>query len=85
MPDDTITSFANGCLTWVLPMNDRELSHNASGYSDPTAYAAFKRIGADKDTVQKVRQGIYLLCDLAGLRVEGRIVLIDKKTGRIWK
>ena len=66
-------------------MNDRELSHNASGYSDPTAYAAFKRIGVDKDTVRKVRQGIYLLCDLAGLRVEGRIVLVDKKTGGIWK
>lgn len=66
-------------------MSDRELSHNGSGYSDPTAYAAFKRIGVDKEVVQKVRRGIFLLCDLAGLRVEGRITLVDKKTGRIWK
>lgn len=66
-------------------MSDRDLSHNASGYSDPTAYAAIKKMGVSAENVQKVRKGIFILCDLAGLRVEGRIVLVDKKTGRKWK
>ena len=28
---------------------------------------------------------IFYLCELAGFRIEGRIVLTDKRTGRIWR
>lgn len=28
---------------------------------------------------------LFYLCELADFEIEGRIVLIDKKTGRIWR
>ena len=49
--------------------SDKELSRNGSGYYDPTAYKAMKRVEADEKRYGK----------------EGRIVLTDKKTGKVWK
>ena len=27
----------------------------------------------------------FYLCELAGFQIEGRIVLVDKKNGRVWR
>ena len=71
---------------------DKDLSRNGSGYFDPTAYKAMKRVEADErkygrdyERFYNLLNTIFYICNLAGFHVEGRIVLTDKKTGKVWK
>ena len=57
---------------------------NADGYYDPTAYRALKNIESEK-RFQKLLRTIFDLCELSGFEVEGRIVLRDGVTGRLYK
>lgn len=62
--------------------------YNASGCKDLTAYQALKNIEAEEKAearCKKLLTTIFYICDLAGFHIEGRIVLKDKKTGRIWR
>lgn len=65
---------------------DKDLSRNGSGYYDPTAYKAMKRVEADErkygrdyERFYNLLNTIFYICELAGFHVEGRIVLTDKK------
>lgn len=58
---------------------------NAEGYDDPTAYAAIRNADREYCRVQKVLKAIFVVCELAGFDVEGRIGLRDKRTGNVWK
>lgn len=62
-----------------------DLKRNGSGYYDPTAYDALKNIKDEEDRFHRLLNTIFYICKLAGFEIEGRIVLIDKETGRIWK
>lgn len=64
---------------------DRDMRKNAEGYSDPTAYEAMKNIDKEDERFHKLLHTIFYLCELAGFRIEGRIVLVDKENGRIWR
>ena len=67
----------------------KEDRKNAEGYSDPTAYEAIKNVerGADADDERfhKLLDTIFSICELSGFHVEGRIIIKDKKTGKIWR
>lgn len=65
-------------------MNDRELRRNAEGYSDPTAYQAIKSIDQEDENFHKLLHTILNICELSGFRIEGRIVLVDEVTGKVW-
>lgn len=59
---------------------------NAEGYSDPTAYEALRNIESKEDErFHKLLYAIFNICELTGFEIEGRIVLIDKKSGRVWR
>lgn len=61
---------------------------NASGCKDLTAYQAIKNVereAKDEARVKKLLATIFYVCDLAGFHLEDRIVLKDKKTGKIWR
>lgn len=58
---------------------------NAEGYSDPTAYAALKNIEAEERRVKKLRGLLASMSEMAGFRMQGKIVLVDKRTGKIWR
>lgn len=62
-----------------------ELKRNGSGYYDPTAYKAIIQVEKESERFHKLLSTIFYICDLAGFHVEGRIVLKDKKTGKIWR
>ncbi len=61
------------------------LKKNSEGYTDITAYKAIKNTDADAAKFHKVLNAIFTICELAGFHVEGRIVLKDKETGRVWR
>ena len=65
-----------------LALNDKR---NSEGYSDPTAYAAMRNITRDEDRFRKLRKVILNICDVAGFEIRGPIVLVDKKTGKVWR
>ena len=71
--------------------NPNDPKRNGSGYSDPTAFAAIMNIEGGPVTIEeyekfhKLIKSIKIICDLAGFSVAERIVLEDKKTGRVWK
>lgn len=59
---------------------------NAEGYSDPTAYEALRNIENKEDErFHKLLYAIFNICELAGFEIEGRIVLVDKRSGRVWR
>ena len=66
-------------------MSVRDLRKNAEGYSDPTAYEAMRNIEKEEERFHRLLHTIFYLCELAGFSIEGRIVLIDKSNGRVWR
>lgn len=61
---------------------------NASGYMDLTAYEAIRNVEREaeaEERFKKLLNTIFYICELAGFRIEGRIVLQDKKTGKVWR
>ncbi len=62
---------------------------NSEGYDDPTAYMAIKNIEREEykayERVRSLLKTIFYICDLAGFSVENRIVLMDKKSKKVWK
>ncbi len=66
-------------------MNDRDLRRNVSGYPDPTAYQAIKNVDREDENFHKLLHTIFNICELSGFRIEGRIVLVDEVTGKVWR
>jgi len=58
---------------------------NSEGYPDLTVYAALKNIEREEEQVQRLRKTLSQICDLAGFRVQGKISLIDKRSGKVWR
>lgn len=63
---------------------ESDTMRNSEGYSDPTAFFAMRSIDED-ERFRKLMRTIFNILDLAGFRLEGRITLIDKKTGKIYR
>jgi hypothetical protein len=58
---------------------------NAEGYLDPTSYEAFKKVDAEEARFHRLLHTIFYICEMAGFEIEGRIILIDKRNGRVWR
>ena len=65
--------------------NCHDFKKNSSGCYDPTAYEAIKNIDVETARFQKLLTAIFAICDAAGFHVEGRIVVKDVRTGKIWR
>lgn len=61
-----------------------DLKKNASGCNDPTAYTAINNIQNDA-RFYKLLHTIFHICELAGFELQGRVILKDRKTGKIWR
>ncbi len=66
-------------------MSFNNLRKNAEGYSDPTAYKAIANTSAEDERFYKLLDMIFNICELSGFHLEGRIVLKDKRTGKVWR
>lgn len=58
---------------------------NPEGYSDPTAFEALRNIDKEDERFHRLLHTLFYICELADFQIEGRIVLIDKQTGRVWR
>ena len=71
-------------------VGNRDLpTRNDEGYLDKTAYKAMKNLqppsSEECEKFNKLLHSIRNICDLAGFRIENRIVLVDKETDRVWR
>ena len=68
-------------------MHDNDLKRNGSGYYDPTAYAVMKKIESDIETERfhKLLNAIFDICELSDFHIEERLIIKDKRTGRVWR
>lgn len=62
-----------------------EHKRNKEGYIDPTASDAIANVSAEEERFNKLLGTIFYITKLAGFHLEGRIVLVDEKTGRVWR
>lgn len=62
-----------------------DIRRNAEGYFDPTAYEAMRNIERDEERFHKLLDTIFTLCELSDFHIEERIVVKDKRTGKIWR
>lgn len=58
---------------------------NAEGYSDSTPHEAIKNMDAEVARVSWLVKTLHYVCELAGYSIEGRVVLRDIRTGKIWR
>ena len=63
---------------------DRGDMFNGSGYFDDTAGKAIDSADKDNERFHKLLETIFNICELSGFHIEGRIVIKDKRTGRVW-
>lgn len=70
------------CLNFVKTFTQQQ---SDAGYSDPTAYQALKNIELEEERFRKLLYAIFDICELAGFEIEGRIVLVDKRSGKVWR
>lgn len=61
-----------------------DIRKNGEGYSDPTAYQVLKR-EQEEERFRRLMATIFYICENAGFHIEERIVIKDKRTGRIWR
>lgn len=64
--------------------NKNNPTRNEEGYLDITAYEVIKK-QEEKEKFKKFITEVFHLCNRYGYVIDGRITVIDKKTGRIWK
>lgn len=57
---------------------------NGSGCRDFTAYEALKNVEREEQ-FKRLLSTIFYITNLAGFSIEGRIVLKDKRTGKVWR
>jgi len=68
-----------------LALKVKNLKKNTEGYFDPTAYEAIRNVDKESIKFHRLLETIFYICDIAGFKIEERIVVRNKKTGRIWR
>ena len=58
-------------------MRDDDIRVNGSGCKDPTAH--------EEERFKRLMATIFYICENAGFHIEERMVIKDKRTGRIWR
>lgn len=58
---------------------------NKSHNKDLTAYNAINNVDKEQEQKDELLKHIFYIVNQAGFRVQGRIVLENKRSGRVWK
>lgn len=66
-------------------MMNKDDRKNAEGYPDPTAYKAIQNLEQEDERFHKFLDTIFTICELSDFHIEERIVVKDKRSGRIWR
>lgn len=94
-PDSDVTTLVEQYKKELDRIAHHNYKKNGEGYTDMTAYDGitnaeskpyFHRVSeADRERHKKVLGCIFRLCELADFSIEDRIILKDKRTGKVWR
>lgn len=65
--------------------NDKDIRKNKEGYHDPTPCGVLTKEQKDEERFQRLLATIFYICENAGFHIEGRMVIKDVKSGKIWR
>lgn len=63
---------------------DQELASNGKGYNDPTASTAITNVKLEEAIFLKLMRTIVYITDLAGFKIDCKLIMINEDTGRRW-
>lgn len=66
-------------------MRDDGIKRNKEGYKDSTAYKVLKKEQLEEERFKRLMATIFYICENAGFHIEERVVIRDKRTGRVWR
>ena len=66
-------------------MPDTRYGHNPSGAADPTRTQAEENVLKDEKRIGDLVHVLRYVADGAGFEIMGRVTLIDKRMGRVYK
>ena len=58
---------------------------NGEGYDDSTAYAALRKVQEEEQRIREVVNALHRVANVAGFKIDNRMVLIDIKTRKIYR
>lgn len=58
---------------------------NEDGYLDPTAHNAINNVDEDRQRFLALLRQLKHDCEYAGFELKGRIIVEDKRTGKVWR
>ena len=58
---------------------------NGEGYDDSTAYAALRKIQKEEQRIREIVNALHRVANIAGFKIDNRIILTDIKTGKTYK
>lgn len=63
------------------------MNKNSEGYPDPTACNAINNVENEKayERFSTLLEAIFNICELSDFHIEERIVVKDKRTGKVWR
>lgn len=71
---------------------ENDIRRNGSGCVDPTAYKAIRNVmkeekkkSSSDQRFEDFLRTIFTICELSDFHIEGRIIVKDKRTGKIWR
>lgn len=77
------STFDSEKSAWETSENPRK---NSLGYTDLTPFEDFNSMEKDDEIrFKKLLGTIFYICELAEFKIEERIVLTDKKSGKTWR
>lgn len=63
---------------------DFDIRYNKEGYPDPAAYNVLRK-EKEEERFRRLMATIFYICENAGFHIEERIVIRDKRTGKVWR
>ena len=66
-------------------MKDNDIRKNVKGYTDPTAHRVLKKEQLEEERFKRLMATIFYICENAGFHIEERMVIRDKRTGKVWR
>lgn len=58
---------------------------NGEGYDDSTAYAALRKVQEEEQRIREVVNALHKVANVAGFRIDNRMILTDIKTGKTYR
>lgn len=92
-PESDIDSLVRQYDQELERINNHNYKKNGEGYTDLTAYDAIKNTDRqfhrvspeDKERHSKLIGCLHRICELSDFTIEERIVVKDKRTGKVWR